>query len=114
MIVHITRDGAPYGSLQCSPAPNNWGEIDTEVWFCPHCGRLYAREEIEFEENEVPHPLVYRVLTRPCYMPLHDLTLPHPTFWQASDAQMLKSALMEHFNGHDTSKCPAIRTSGRG
>lgn len=108
MIVGITRDDKLYGSFRCSPAVNDYGEIDTEVWFCPHCGREYAREHIKFEADESPHKLIYRVLVRPCYMPLHDLRMPHPTLWLCADRNMLTSALKEHFNGTNSSTCPAF------
>jgi hypothetical protein len=111
VIVSIDRDGKHYGTFRCSAAVNDWGEIDTEVWFCPHCGRIYARENIQFEEDEPHHRLVYRVLVRPCYMPLHDLKMPHPTLWLCADRDFLTSALKEHFNGTDSSNCPASSTA---
>lgn len=108
MLVNISRDDKVYGTLRCSPAPNDHGEIDTEVWFCPYCGRIYAREQIQFESDEQHFPLIYRVLVRPCYMPLHDVALPHPTFWLSSDKTLLQSALMEHFHDRSPNECPAF------
>ena len=113
MIVRIDRwkagDVQTYGTIRCSPAPNSWGEIDTEVWFCPHCGTIYAREYVQFEENERKLPLLYHVLSRPCYMPLHELTIPHPTMWNCSDETMLNSAIKEYFSDARPESCPALQ-----
>lgn len=112
MNVKIYRDAELYGTISCSVSPNMWGQLDSEVWFCPHCGRIYAKEVIEFEEGEQHYPVIYRVLVRPCHLPLHDLALPHPTFWAAADTRMLTSALQEHFFGHTTLKCPSLPATG--
>jgi len=108
MIVKITREGKEYGSIVCSLSTNDHGEVDTEVWFCPHCGRIYAREDIQFEQNERKVPLLYHVLSRPCYLPLHELSIPHPTFWICSDERLLRSALEEYFNERNPNSCPAL------
>jgi hypothetical protein len=108
VILKIIRDGQEYGSINCSPAVNDHGQIDIEVWFCPHCGRIYARELVEFEPDERKYRLLYHALVRPCYLPLHDLRIPHPTFWMCADELMLQSALKEYFNERSPDTCPAL------
>ena len=108
MIVKITRDDQPFGTIHCSPSTDDWGRIPTTVWFCPRCGRIYARETVEFEHDEEKKPLIFHVIERPCSMPLHDLTAPHPTLWNCADLRMMKSALKEYLDGDNPSKCPAF------
>ena len=107
MIVRIMREGQLYGTLHCSVAVNDWNEVDTTVWFCPHCGRIYAREEVQFEDYEQKVPLRYHVFERPCTLPLHDLTRVHPTLWNCADALMMETAIKEHRHVRDPNECPA-------
>lgn len=112
MILVFYRELTVIGRLECTLSLNFEGRIDLNAWYCPRCGRIFAKTLLHYEPTDIARlggrpKFEYHLIRRACGDRLFNLYEPHPTMWNCANADLLNYVLKEHF---DESASPYCRS----